>query len=80
MTAYLTKQNRATGYYLFVNQRLWYRHPDRDNSGLIGYLQFADTSDSAVAAQTYVGAGLTGVGLVPVLPYNRLSVVWRGLN
>ena len=81
-TPHLTKQNGATGYYLFANQRLWYRHPDRDNSGLVGYLQFADTSDNAAMANTYVGAGLTAVGLAPVLPYNRLSVgmAWSRLN
>ncbi len=74
LTSYLTEQNGATGYYLFANQRLWYRHPDRDNSGLVGFLQFGHTSDNAAMANTYFGAGLTGVGLVPVLPNNRISI------
>lgn len=84
---YPTRENGAKGYYLFANQRLWYRQPDRDNSGLISYLQFGHTSDGAAMAKTYVGAGLTGVSLLPevlepVLPYNRISfgMAWSALN
>lgn len=81
-TPYLAHQNGATGYYLFANQRLWYRQPDLDNSGLIGYLQFAHTSDHAAFANNYVGAGLTAISLLPVLPNNKISVgvAWSQLN
>jgi porin len=81
-TTYLRHQNGATGFYLFANQRLWYRNPEIDNAGLIGYLQFGHTSDHAETANNYVGAGLTAVGLLPVLPYNRVSVgmAWSQLN
>ncbi len=82
LTPYLQLQQGANGYYLFANQRLWYRHPSSDNSGLVGYLQFGHTSDQSTQVNTYLGAGLTGVGLVPVLPYNRVSfgVAWSELN
>ncbi len=86
-TAYLTHQKGATGFYLFANQRLWYRQPDLDNSGLIGYLQFAHTSDHAAFANNYVGAGLTAISLLPelltpALPNNKISVgmAWSQLN
>ena len=81
-TPYLAHQNGATGYYLFANQRLWYRQPDLDNSGLIGYLQFAHTSDHAAFANNYVGAGLTAISLLPVLPNNKISIgmAWSQLN
>ena len=82
LTPYLTHQNGATGFYLFANQRLWFRNPDRDNSGLVTFLQFGRTSDHAAMVNTYVGGGLTGIGLVPVLPLNRISVgmAWSQLN
>ena len=82
LTPYLTRQNGATGFYLFANQRLWYQHPDRDNSGLVGFLQFGHTSDHAAMVNTYFGAGLTGLGLMPVLPNNRISIgmAWSQLN
>ncbi len=81
-TFYGSLQKGADGYYLFANQRLWYRHPESDNSGLIGYLQFGHTSDQAQIVHTYLGAGLTGMDLLPVLPYNRVSlgVAWSELN
>ena len=81
-TPYLTRQNGATGFYLFAHQRLWYRHPDRDNSGLISFMQFGHTSDHAAMANNYVGAGLTGIDLAPVLPNNRISIgmAWAQLN
>lgn len=73
VTPYLTMQKRATGFYLFANQRLWYRHPDRDNSGLVGFVQFGHNSDRAAMANTFYGGGLTGIDLLPVLPNNRIS-------
>jgi porin len=81
-TPHFTWQKGATGYYLFANQRLWYRHPSIDNSGLIGFLQFARTSDQAAQVNTCLLGGLTGVGLLPALPYNRVSlgVAWGELN
>lgn len=33
-TPAFTTEDVATGYYLFANQRLWYRKPDINNSGL----------------------------------------------
>jgi porin len=81
-TPNLTYQNGATGYYLFANQRLWYRHPSIDNSGLIGFMQFGRTSDQAAQVNTCLNGGLTAVDLLPALPYNRVSlgVAWGELN
>ena len=81
-TGNLKRENGTTGYYLFANQRLWYQHPDLNNSGLVSYMQFGHTSDHAAMANTYFGAGLMGVELAPVLPYNRISIgmAWSELN
>lgn len=72
-TPSLTAENGATGFYLFSNQRLWYQHSNLDNSGVIGYLQFAYNGSDAGAVKNYVGAGLTGIGLVPKRPTDTIS-------
>jgi porin len=82
-TLYGTYQNGSNGFYLFANQRLWYRRPDIDNSGLIGFVQYGRNYDKAAPVNAYAGAGLTAVGLLPPeLPYNNVSVgmAWAQLN
>ena len=56
------------GVYLFGSQRLWFRHPGRDNSGVSGFYQFGANNSNALAARQYVGGGLTAFGLVPRRP------------
>ncbi len=58
----------AQGLYLFGAQRLWFRNPGRDNSGVSGFYQFGANNSSALAARQYVGGGLTAFGLVPGRP------------
>jgi len=72
-TPALTVEDGATGYYLFANQRLWYQHPSLNNAGLIGYLQYGHTGSDASIVNTYLGAGLTGIGLVPGRPQDTIS-------
>ena len=81
-TPALTMENNTTGYYLFANQRLWYLHPERDNAGLISYFQFGHTGSEAQAVTTYLGAGLTGVRLIPGRPADIISIgtAWSWLN
>jgi len=81
-TPTLTKENGAIGYYLFTTQRLWYMHPERDEAGIIGYFQFANTSANTQAAKTYVGAGLTSVRMIPGRPADQISfgMAWSALN
>jgi len=81
-TPALTAEDGATGYYLFANQRLWYKKPGINNSGLIGYFQYGHTGADSVMVNDYVGAGLNGVGLVPGRPYDTLSLgmAWSKLN
>jgi porin len=73
-TPALSVEDGVTGYYLFGNQRLWYRDPHRDNAGLIGYLQYGHTGSNASIVKTYMGGGLTGIGLVPKRPFDTLSL------
>ncbi len=81
-TPALTTEDGATGYYLFATQRLWYLHPEVDNAGFIGYFQFAHTGSEARQVNTYLGAGLSGVRLIPGRPTDQVSVgiAWSWLN
>lgn len=55
----------ATGAYLFGSQRLWYRHPGYDISGISAFYQYGINNSSVLPMKQSVGAGLTAFGLVP---------------
>jgi porin len=74
LTPNLTFENGATGFYAFSNQRLWYRHPGKDPSGIIAYAQYGYTNSKSSEVTQYVGFGLTGVGLVPGRPTDSMGV------
>jgi porin len=78
----LTPVQGANGFYAFGSQRLWYQHPGRDPSGLIGFLQFGASNSAANIATRYVGTGLTGLGLVPGRPADSMGIglAWSKLN
>ena len=54
----------ATGAYLFGSQRLWYRHPGQDTSGVSGFYQYSINNSSALPMKQSIGAGLTAFGLI----------------
>jgi len=54
----------ATGAYLFGSQRLWYRHPGSDISGVSGFYQYSINNSDVLPMKQSVGAGLTAFGLV----------------
>ncbi len=58
----------TAGVYLYGSQRLWFRHPGVDNSGISGFYQFGANNSNAMPARQFFGAGLTGFGLVPGRP------------
>lgn len=76
------KTNGAMGYYAFGYQRLWYRHPGTDPSGLIGFAQLGYSDSPTNTANWYVGGGLTALGLVPRRPYDTAGIgfAWSKLN
>ncbi|MBI2786528.1 MAG: carbohydrate porin [Legionella longbeachae] len=57
-------ESEATGAYLFGSQRLWYRHPGYDTSGISAFYQYSINNSSALPMKQSVGAGLTAFGLV----------------
>jgi len=56
-------ENNTAGFYLFGSQRLWYKNPGLDNSGVSSYLQYGYNKSRAMLMNKYVGAGLTAFGL-----------------
>ncbi|MEO6055172.1 MAG: carbohydrate porin [Chthoniobacterales bacterium] len=72
----------ATGVYLFGSQRLWFRHPGKDNSGITSYFQFGANNSETLPVNQYFGAGLTAFGLVPNRPLDSVGtgMAWSWLN
>lgn len=58
----------ASGLYLFGSQRLWYRHPGIDNSGLSMFYQYGINNSSVLPVTQFVGNGLTVFGMTPNRP------------
>lgn len=59
----LTEQE-ATGAYVFGSQRLWYRHPGSDISGISSFYQYSINNSSVLPMKQSIGGGLTAFGLV----------------
>lgn len=58
-------ESNAMGFYLFGSQRLWYKNPGADSSGISGFYQYGFNNSSAMPIKKYIGAGLTAFGLIP---------------
>lgn len=58
------EEQGASGYYLFGSQRLWYRHPFQDNSGVSSFIQYGKNNSDVLSMNEYIGMGLTAFGLV----------------
>ena len=58
-------ESGATGVYLFGSQRIWLRHPGKDNSGVTGFFQFGANNSETLPVNHFFGSGLTAFGLVP---------------
>ena len=74
--------NGAAGVYLFGSQRLWFRNPGVDNSGVSGFYQFGTNNSSALLARDYVGGGLTAFNMVPGRPDDSFGfgLAWTELT
>lgn len=72
----------ANGVYLFGSQRLWFRNPGTDSSGISGFYQFGANNSDAMLARQYVGGGLTAFGLVPGRPADSFGAgaAWTWLT
>ncbi len=58
-------ETNTAGYYFFGSQRLWYKNPGRDSSGVSGYYQYGYNKSRAMLMNKSIGGGLTAFGLIP---------------
>jgi len=58
-------ESGASGLYVFGSQRLWYKNPDVDISGISAFYQFGINDSDVLIMNKYLGGGLTAFGLVP---------------
>ena len=77
-----TQHNGEAGVYLFGSQRLWFRRPGLDNSGISGFYQFGANNSNTSLVRQYFGAGFTGFGLVSSRPKDSMGcgMAWSWLN
>jgi porin len=74
--------NGDMGMYLFGSQRLWFRRPGKDNSGVSGFFQFGANNSNSMLVRDYFGCGLTAFGLVSSRPKDTFGcgLAWSFLN
>jgi porin len=75
-------ENGASGFYLFGSQRFWRAHPNIDNSGISGFVQYGVHDSDTLPFDQYFGTGLTEFGLVPNRPKDSggIGLAWSSLN
>lgn len=56
-----TTVDGANGMYLYGSQRLWFRRPGLDNSGVSGFYQFGANNSATSLVRQYLGLGLTAI-------------------
>lgn len=56
-------QKNTQGIYAFGSQRLWYRNPGIDNSGISGFFQYGINNAKTLPMKQYFGFGLTAFAL-----------------
>ena len=74
--------NGDMGAYLFGSQRLWFRRPGKDNSGISGFVQYGANNSDSMLVRQYFGCGLTAFGMVRSRPKDSQGVglAWSFLN
>ncbi len=76
-----TKTEHGTqGIYAFGSQRLWLRHPGRDNSGISGFFQLGINNSKTLPMNQFVGLGLTAFALTRPLDSMGVGMAWAWLN
>src|SRR4029079_9369001 len=60
-----SSENGASGIYLYGSQRLWYKDPGINYSGISGFYQYGINNSDELSMTQYIGAGLTAFGLIP---------------
>lgn len=67
-------EHGASGYYLFGSQRLWYKNPNINNSGISTFYQYGQHASDVLPVKKYLGGGLTFFGLVPCRENDSMGI------
>lgn len=76
----VAQEQGAQGIYSFGSQRLWFRNPGIDSSGISGFFQLGANDSRTLPIDKYVGAGLTAYALTRPLDSFGLGMAWSWLN
>jgi len=76
----VTKQNGAQGVYLFGSQRVWFRSPGVDDSGISVFWQAGLNNGKTLPMNRFVGFGLTAFGLTRPSDSFGMGLAWSKLN
>ena len=79
---YEVSEEGAQGAYSYASQRVWFRHPGIDNSGVSAFYQFGFNQSQTMRINRFLGLGATGFGLVPGRPSDSMGagLAWSWLN
>ncbi len=58
-------ENGASGVYVFGTQRVWYKNPSRDISGVSAFYQYGINNSDTLSIKQFLGAGATAFSLIP---------------
>jgi porin len=73
-------QNGAQGIYLFGSQRVWFKRPKVDSSGISVYWQLGYNHAKTLPMNKFVGAGFTGFALTRPQDSFGFGAAWSWLN
>jgi len=74
------QQNGATGGYAFGSQRIWFRHPGKDDSGMSVFAQIGANNGKTLPIRRFIGAGCTAFGLTRKHDSFGTGIAWSKLN
>jgi len=79
---YQVAEEGAQGAYSLGSQRIWYRNPGIDNSGISAFYQFGFNQSNTMLINRYFGIGATGFGPIPGRTSDSIGagLAWSWLN
>ena len=77
---HVVQQHGAQGLYLFGSQRVWFRNPGKDHSGISVYWQLGYNHAKTLPMNRFAGFGLTAFGLTRPLDSFGFGIAWSKLN
>jgi len=76
----VVKQQGAQGIYLFGSQRLWFRNPGIDNSGISCFWQLGLNNSKILPMTRFLGLGFTAFSLTRPSDSFGMGLAWSKLN